>query len=137
MDVEGCTLLFGSHYELANQIAKQAKLKGPRGLGCQVNVALAANPDAAIHAARFCPGITFTAPGEELTCLGALPLKALQCFLVGIEEKRAVEILEMLRLWGVRTFKEFAELPVAGVSERLGQEGMRLQHWRAAKLIGT
>ncbi|MBC8029280.1 MAG: hypothetical protein H7Z16_04140 [Pyrinomonadaceae bacterium] len=133
MDVEGCTLRFGSHYELANQIAKQAKSKGTGGLGCKVNVALAANPDAAIHAARFCRGITFTAPGEELTCLGGLPLKALQCFLVGIEEKQATEILETLRLWGVRTFREFAELPIAGVSERLGQDGVRLQQLASGK----
>jgi protein ImuB len=133
MDVEGCTLRFGSHYELAKQIAKEAKSKGPGGLGCKVNVALAANPDAAIHAAKFCPGITFTAPGEELTCLGALPLKTLQCSLVGIEEKHAAEILDTLRLWGVRTFKEFAELPIAGVSERLGQEGVRLQQLASGK----
>ncbi len=135
LDVEGCTLRFGSHYELANQIAKQAKFKEPGGLGCKVNVALAANPDAAIHAAKFCRGLTFTAPGEELTCLGALPLKDLQCSLVGIEEKRAAEILETLRLWGVRTFKEFAELPIAGVSQRLGQEGVKLQTLASGKTI--
>jgi len=67
IDVEGCALRFGSPYELANQIAKQAKSKEPGGLGCRVNVALAVNPDAAIHAAKFCEGITFSAPGEELT----------------------------------------------------------------------
>jgi len=133
MDVEGCALLFGSPYGLANQIAKQAKSKEPGGLGHQVNVALAANPDAAIHAAKFCRGVTFTAPGEELTCLGGLPLKVLQCFLVGIEEKHAREILETLRLWGVHTFREFAELPVTGVSERLGQEGVRLQQLASGK----
>ena len=133
MDVEGCSLLFGSPYELANQIAKQAKSKEPGGLGEQVNVALAANPDAAIHAAKFCRGVSFTAPGEELTSLGALPLKALQCSLVGIEEKQAAEILATLRLWGVRTFKEFAQLPIAGVSERLGQEGVRLQQLASGK----
>ena len=127
IDVEGCTLRFGSHYELANQIAKQALSKEPGGLGCKVNVALAANPDAAIHAAKFCRGVTFTAPGEELTCLGGLPLKALQGSLVGLEEKQATEILETLHLWGVRTFREFAELPPAGVSERLGQQGVKLQ----------
>lgn len=137
IDVEGCALRFGSAYELVNQIAKQAKTKGPGGLaggiGCQVNVALAANPDAAIHAAKFCNGVTFTAAGEELTCLGGLPLKALQCSLVGIEEKRAAEILETLKLWGVRTFKEFAELPVTGVSERLGQDGLKLQQLSSGK----
>jgi len=133
IDVEGCELRFGSPYELANQIAKQAISKESGGLGCKVNVALATNPDAAIHAAKFCEGVTFTAAGEELTCLGGLPLKALQCSLMGIEEKRAAEILETLKLWGVRTFKEFAELPVTGVSERLGQDGLKLQQLASGK----
>ncbi len=127
IDVEGCAIRFGSPYELANQISKHAKSKEPGGLGCKVNVALAANPDAAIHAAKFCRGVTFTASGEELTCLGSLPLKFIQHYLVGIDEDRATEILETLSLWGVRTFKEFAELPVAGVSERLGQDGLKLR----------
>jgi protein ImuB len=133
IDVEGCALRFGSAYELANEIAKQAKAKRPGGLGCKVNVALAANPDAAIHAAKFCRGVTFTAPGEELTCLGKLPLKALQHSLAGVGEPQAVEILETLRLWGVHTFKEFAELPVAGVSERMGQDGLKLRELASGK----
>ena len=33
----------------------------------------------------------------------------------------------------MRTFKEFAELPLAGVSERLGQEGLKLQQLAAGK----
>src|SRR5688572_27553244 len=104
IDVEGCELLFGSAYELAKVISKCAvKKKDLGGLACKVNVALAANPDTAIHAARLCKGITFTAPGEELACLSDLPLKALQYSLVGIEESRANDILETLKLWGVRT----------------------------------
>lgn len=133
IDVEGCALRFGSAYELVDQIAKQAKSTAPGGLGCKVNVALAANPDTAIHAAKFCEGVTFTAPGEEFICLGGLPLKALQYSLAGIEEKRAAEILDTLKLWGVRTFKEFAELPVTGVSERLGQDGLKLQQLSSGK----
>jgi len=134
IDVEGCALRFGSTFELANEIAKQAKVsKESGGLGCKVNVALAGNPDAAIHAAKFCRGVTFTAPGEELTCLGRLPLKALQCSLAGVEESQAAEILETLNLWGVRTFEEFAALPVAGVSERLGQDGLKLQRLAGGK----
>jgi protein ImuB len=128
IDVDGCELLFGSPYGLAHKIEKGAAGgKDSGGLGFKVNVALAANPDAAIHAAKFCKGITFTAAGQELTCFGHLPLKALQYSLAGIDVSRAGEILETLNLWGVRTFKEFAELPVAGVSERLGQDGLRLQ----------
>jgi len=134
IDVEGCALRFGSTYELANEIAKQAKVsKEFGGLGCKVNVALAGNPDAAIHAAKFCVGVTFTAPGEELTCLGRLPLKALQYSLAGVEESQAAEILETLSLWGVHTFEQFAALPVAGVSERLGQNGLKLQKLAGGK----
>ena len=128
IDVTGCELLFGSAYQLANQIAQQAKrLKPEGGLDARVNVALAENPDAAIHAARFLKGITFVASNEELTCLGEFPLEALDCSLVGVDAKRAEEIFETLRLWGVRTFRDFAKLPLPGISQRLGPEGMRLQ----------
>ncbi len=134
IDVEGCALRFGSAYELAKVIAGQAlKPKETSGLGCKVNVALASNPDAAIHIAKFCKGVTFTAPGEELTSLGNLPLRALQFSLVDMDESRAGEILETLRLWGVKTFKEFAELPLTGVSERLGQDGLKLQQLAQGK----
>ena len=126
IDVEGSDLRFGSQYELANQIAIQAR-SDRGGLGSSVNVALAANPDTAIHAAKFCRGVTFTAPGEELTSLGSLPLTALQFSLVGLEEKEATEILETLSLWGVHTFQQFADLPTVGVSSRLGQDGVKLQ----------
>ncbi|MEP6912488.1 MAG: hypothetical protein ABI923_07025 [bacterium] len=134
IDVEGCALRFGSAYELATVIAKQAGApKQSGGLAARANIALAANPDVAIHAARHCGGITFTAAGEELTCLGSLLVSALEYSLVNIEEKRTREIFETLKLWGVRTFKEFAALPVAGVSERLGQDGVRLQQLAAGK----
>ncbi|MCM3906438.1 MAG: hypothetical protein ND866_32525 [Pyrinomonadaceae bacterium] len=161
IDAEGCELLFGSAYELANQIAKcAARPKESAGLGCTVNVALAGNPDAAIHAARFFEGITFISPGEELTCLGELPISELspkskvqspkseyktsisnrQPLGIGhwtLDEKKRhdeiLKILETLTLWGVRTFRDFASLPVAGISERLGQEGLRLQQLASGK----
>lgn len=134
IDVEGCELLFGSAYELANDVARRAK--EPRangGLDSLVNVAIAANPDAAIHAATRLKGVTFVAAGEELTCLGEFPIQALEFSLVHVEKKLADEIFETLRLWGVLTFQDFASLPVAGVSERLGQEGVRLQQLAAGK----
>src|SRR5581483_3993563 len=36
-------------------------------------------------------------------------------------------VRETFALWGVRTFGELARLPLAGVAERLGQDGVRLQ----------
>ncbi|HEY3024773.1 MAG TPA: hypothetical protein VGJ55_01340 [Pyrinomonadaceae bacterium] len=157
MDIEGCELLFGSAYELANDIASRAaKSKAAGGLGCKVNVAVAANPDAVVFAARFLKGITFISPGEELTGLGDLPIEALLTPGSKVEgptapdqspkshrgrgtrnEKKSSqetqEIFETLRLWGVQTFRDFAALPINGVSERLGREGLRLQQLAAGK----
>jgi protein ImuB len=134
IDVEGCELLFGSAYELANEVAQRAQKSGiDGGLESAVSVAIAANPDAAIHAATYLKGITYVSPGEELTCLGDFPIGRLDYALLGIEKKVADEVLETLRLWGVRTFADLAALPVAGVSERLGQTGIKLQQLAAGK----
>jgi protein ImuB len=134
IDVDGCDLLFGSAYQLAQEVSRRAKQSpADGGLNTLASVAIAANPDAAIHTATRLPGITFVSPGEELSCLGEFPITHLNYALVGIEEKAAAEILETLRLWGVRTFEDFASLPVTGVSERLGQNGVRLQQLAAGK----
>lgn len=159
IDTEGCELRFGSAYELAKEIAAQAmKGKDCGGLECGVNVAVAGNPDAAIHAARFYEGISFIAPGEELTGLGDLPVESLKFQISNfndqgadpkvhstkpqghldlcpgvLDEKQLDDILETLRLWGVRTFREFAALPLTGVSERLGQVGVILQQIAVGK----
>jgi protein ImuB len=125
IDVEGCELLFGSPYQLATEVVQRAETA--------ISVAVAANPDAAIHAATHLNGITFVSPGEELTCLGDFPLDHLDYSLVNLEKKTAEQILETLRLWGIRTFADFAALPVSGVSERLGQEGIKLQQLAAGK----
>jgi len=134
IDVDGCELLFGSAYQLANEVMRRAKQSpADGGLETTVNVAIAANADAAIHAATHLGGITFVSPGEELTCLGEFPINQLHYDLAGVEQKTAEEIFETLRLWGIRTFADFASLPVAGVSERLGQVGLRLQQLAAGK----
>src|SRR5215203_6094335 len=134
IDVEGCELLFGSAYQLASEIASRAKKSTTQGgLEATVHVAVAANPDTAIHAATRLKGITFVSPGEELTCLGEFHVDHLDYSLVHLEKKVADEIFETLRLWGVRTFADFAALPVAGVSERLGQTGIKLQQLAAGK----
>jgi protein ImuB len=134
IDIDGCELLFRSAYQLANEVALRAlKPCTQGGLESPVSVAIAANPDAAIHAATRLKGITFVSPGEELTCLGEFPLDHLHSSLVNVEKEVADEILETLKLWGVRTFADFASLPVAGVSERLGQAGVKLQQLAAGK----
>ncbi|MFY9570384.1 MAG: hypothetical protein WAV20_03140, partial [Blastocatellia bacterium] len=128
LDIEGCELLFGSPRVIANEIARHAA-----GVGLKVNVALAENPDAAIQAARYLTGITIIPPGKEAKYLGDLPLKVLDATLASVEADKASEILETLELWGIRSFCEFAALPEAGISERLGSEGLRLQKLASAK----
>lgn len=152
LDVEGCELIFGSAYELGNEVVSRAvRAKQSGGLGCKINVAIAANPDAAILAARSFKGLTFISPGEELTGLGDLSIETLlsptsnvqsptpnkQTLDIGfwtLDLKRWQEILETLRLWGIRTFRDFAALPSAAVSERLGQEGVKLQQLASGKI---
>src|SRR2546426_1822070 len=130
LDISGDELLFSSQSRaevnwtrsLGDEIARRAAESG-----LKVNVSVAANPDVAIHAARVFKGVTVVAPGAELLQLGNLSIKLLDYSLAGIDEKKAEEIGETLALWGIRTFIDFAELPLAGVAQRLGQEGVRLQ----------
>ena len=122
LDIAGCDLLFGGRGSIARRIAESAFRSGYKA-----NVAMAENPDAAIHAARWLPGITVIPPGEEPDYLGGLPLSALCVSLAGIEDQQAQAIMETVELWGVRCFRDLASLPEAGISERLGPDGIRLQ----------
>jgi protein ImuB len=134
IDIEGCELLFGSAWQLANDIAMRAtNSREAGGLECEVNVAVAENPDAAIHAARFFKAVSFISPGDELACFENFPLWLLDCSLAGVEAAQAEEIFETLKLWGIRTFGTFAALPIVGVSERLGEAGVKLQRLAAGK----
>jgi protein ImuB len=131
-DVAGQDLLFGrvanTHGDgdlwsrLAKAIAQRA-----RQVKVKTSVSIVANADAAIHAARLLSEMTIINAGDELRHLGPLSIKQLDCSLAAVEQSKAQEIYETFALWGVRTFRDLAELPLAGVAERLGQEGVRLQ----------
>src|SRR5215472_12661905 len=78
IDAAGCELLFGSAYELANEIDRRALMPAQRGgLGDKIHLAVAANPDTTVFAARFFSGITFISPGEEQVGLGNIPIAEL------------------------------------------------------------
>jgi len=113
LDLAGLELLFGPPAKLAQDLKQRAS-----ELGLEANVAVASNPDAAIHAARGFAGITLIPPGKQAECLGPLPVDVLQV---------APEILETLDRWGVRNLCALAALPEVAIAERLGQEGLRLQ----------
>ncbi|HXJ38068.1 MAG TPA: hypothetical protein VNH18_02250, partial [Bryobacteraceae bacterium] len=109
-DVRGLETLYGPPEELARAIE--------RSVGVPASIAIASNPDAAAHAARGLRGITVIANGREAEALAPLPLN-----LLGGSPATA----ELLHLWGIRTFGDFARLPPLGVAARLGDEGVELQ----------
>ncbi len=112
-DLSGLEQLFGMPAKIARDLAKRAS-----DLGLEAHVAVAANPEAALHAARGFSGVTVIPPGKESERLGTLSLEALS---------PSPELLDTLERWGVRTLRALAVLPEAAVTERLGQEGLRLQ----------
>lgn len=111
--VDGLEKLFGTPRELASEIARQGAERG-----IDANVAIASNPDAALHAARHFPGVTLIPAGQETQALGEIPLSELSM---------PAQMHDTLLRWGIRTFSEFAALPPLGILERFGMEGLQLQ----------
>lgn len=136
-DISGQDLLFGevgtsevdarndamaSVNNLASEIVRRAE-----ELNLAINVSVSANPDVSIHAARSFPDPTIINIGDEGVRLGRLSIKHIDFSLAGIDGQRAEEIQETFSLWGVRTFGDLARLPLAGIAERLGSDGVRLR----------
>jgi protein ImuB len=111
-DVEGLERLFGGYSEIAEKIRAQVRTRG-----LEANVSVASNADAAVCAAHGFSGVTVIERGTEAARLRDLPLSVLQPM---------PDILETLERWGIRTLGAFARLPAVQVSERLGQEGVKL-----------
>jgi protein ImuB len=113
LDASGLDRLFGLPQDIAASIARRAS-----EVGVEASFALAANPDAAICAARGFPGVSIIPYGDEAKFLGALPLALLG---------PSPELRETLDRWGIRHFRDMAALPPLGIAERLGPEGLHLR----------
>src|ERR1700675_1490682 len=99
-------------------------------MGLEANIAMAANPNAALLAARGFPGVTLIPEGREAERLGDLPVEVLlesfsSSFSFDVEQ--AARWVETFDRWGIRTLRALAALPEVPVSERLGQQGILLQ----------
>jgi protein ImuB len=121
VDLAGLGGLFGSEEKIALELARRGL-----SLGFSARIAVAANIEVAILAARGLAGITLIAPGEEARRLSCLPVHTLL---------PPVEILETLGRWGVETCGALADLPIIQLSERLGQEGVRLHTLARGALV--
>src|SRR5277367_2764463 len=84
LDLLGMELLFGSFPKIACDLALRAL-----HLGLTANVAVAANPDTAVLAARGFRGVTVIPEGKESEWLGNLPVEIL------LAEQKAEQFLEM------------------------------------------
>ena len=122
LDLAGLEKLFGSSQQIARVLARRAQ-----EFGLDAQVAVASNPDAAMLAARGFPGITVMHEDEEGSYLGKLPVHVLA--------EADFKILQVFDRWGVRTLGDLAALPEIALSERLGQNGLRLQ--RLARGTGS
>ena len=113
LDLTGTEKLFGSPEQTSCKMAVAA-----RQIGFHPRIAIAANPDAALYAARGFAGITIIPEGDEAKELAPLRVGILPA---------APELSEVLESWGIQTFQSLAALPSIALVERLGQEGLRLQ----------
>jgi len=145
LDLAGMQSLLGSLPEISRAISNRATT-----LGLAANVAVASNPDAAVLAARgLCGagtlarvGVTVIPAGKEAERLGPLPVKVLFANSLaedhlGDQKKAADSLLETLARWGVRNLQALAALPEIAFSERLGQEGLRLQRLARGAALRT
>jgi protein ImuB len=112
-DASGLDRLFGLPQDVAVALARRAA-----ETGVKAGIAIAANPDAAICAARGFSGTSIIPYGDEAKFLAPLPIALLS---------PTPELQETLDRWGIRRFQDLAALPPLGIAERLGPEGLRLR----------
>src|ERR1700687_2243432 len=121
LNLAGLEPLFGPLSKIAHDLALRVSQ-----MGLEANIAVAANLDAALLGARGFPGVTLIPEGREAERLGDLPVDVLlESFSSDVEE--ATRWVETFDRWGIRKLRALAALPEVPVSERLGQQGIRLQ----------
>lgn len=135
VDIDGLERLFGTPQQVAQELMRRVTEVGLVG-----NVAVAANPDAAEHAARGFVGMTVLPANRHSERLSTLPLEILFAAEKSAvmrstrrpdEQRKTVDrfqrMQETLDRWGIRNFRGLATLPPVSLSERLGTCGVQLQ----------
>jgi protein ImuB len=121
LDLAGLESLLGPLPKIARDLAQRVSQ-----MGLQANIAVAANPDTALLAARGFCGVSLIPQGCEEERLGDLSVDVLlESFSSDAQE--AARWVETFDRWGIRKLRSLAALPSVPLSERLGQQGIRLQ----------
>ncbi len=119
LDLSGLGKLMGTPLQIAQNIREQAS-----ALSLYVNVGVASNIDSAMHAARVAKGIRVLPAGKEGDELQDVSITVLD---------PSSDVLGVFERWGIRTLGQLAALPEIALTERLGQEGLRLQRLAQGK----
>ena len=129
IDVSGLDRLIGPPAAIAKELRRDADARG-----MHVHVALAPSRAAALILALARPGVTIVAPGQERASLAAVPVAVLRNFQLSSslkaqhdDETSKLKIESCLERWGIKTLGEFAALPPADLSSRLGQQALAWQ----------
>jgi protein ImuB len=118
LDVSGLGSLLGDAQAIGVELERAAK-----GCTSDARVAVAPTQTAARLLALTSPRLTVVT-ADVAGALADLPLASFEQLMT---ETRVPEVVETCRRWGIRTLGEFAALPRADLSERLGQPGLALQ----------
>jgi len=145
LDLAGLERLYGAPAKMGSDLKSQVS-----AVGLEANVALAASPDAALHAAFGFEGVTLIPAGNEAQRLGILPvqilLDALHISLPPVAGSKASkreremlceQMLDTLERWGVRDFRSLALLPEHALASRLGPAGTQLRRLARGDLMRT
>jgi protein ImuB len=125
LNLDGLEPLLGPLPKIAHDLQRRVAQAG-----LEANIAVAANPDAALLAARGFPGVTLIPEGREAERFGDLPVDVLlESFSSSssFDAEEATRWAETFDRWGIRKLRALAALPEVPVIERLGQHGLRLQ----------
>lgn len=135
LDLEGLERLYGPPSRMATELAMRVS-----SVGIEANVAVAANTETAMHAARGFAGVTVIPAGQEAQRLATLPIQMLLDTFDIISKKNGKgstsnrecdklreQMLDTLERWGVRDFRALALLPEDALASRLGEVGVRLR----------
>jgi len=111
LDVSGLERLLGDAHAIGAELAHAGADR----------VGMAASQVGARLLARARPGVSVAVEDVERS-LGSIPLTVLQQLAAGDPQP-----FDVLHRWGLRTLGEFAALPAADLSARLGRRGLALQ----------
>jgi protein ImuB len=128
LDLSGLQLLFGPLPKIARDLMQRTI-----ELGLESNVAVAANLDTAMIAARGFSGITVIPEGKEAEKLGILPVEVL----FAEQNAESEQLLETFHRWGIRNLRDLAALPAVALSERLGEHGVEWQKLARGEIFRT